>query len=190
MTLEKTQDGAPEPRIAADAAARARRVKLILMDVDGVLTDGRIVFCGPTDETKFFDAQDGMGVRQAIRAGLRVGLITRRGSRALERRAKELGIADTDIHMSSLDKSATYVKIVRASGLADAEVAFVGDDLVDMPALGRAGFAATVPNAVPEVIRAAHFVAGRAGGRGAVRQILDFILKVQGRWERATRGDA
>jgi 3-deoxy-D-manno-octulosonate 8-phosphate phosphatase (KDO 8-P phosphatase) len=188
MSHENQQDSAPEPRLAADAAARARRVKLILMDVDGVLTDGRIVFCGPTDETKFFDSQDGMGVRQAIRAGLRVALITRRGSRALERRAKELGISE--IHTDSLDKSAAYTKILRTSGLSDAEVAFVGDDLVDMPALGRAGFAATVPNAVPEVIRAAHFVAGRPGGRGAVRQILDFILKVQGRWERATREDA
>lgn len=174
-----------EPRLTADAAARARRLKMLLMDVDGVLTDGRIVLSGPTEETKFFDAQDGVAIRLASNAGLRIGLITGRKSEALERRARELGI--TDLHMNSFRKAEAYARILSERGLEDAEVGFVGDDLVDMPILRRAGFAAAVPNARPEVIRAAHFVSSRWGGRGAVREILDFILKVQGRWARVTR---
>ena len=186
MQYRDTRDATTEPKLTADAAARARRVKMVLMDVDGVLTDGRIVFCGPTDETKFFDSQDGVGVRLAIRAGLKIGLITGRASQALGRRASELGI--TEIYMNSSDKGGAYRQVLSASRYEDADIAFIGDDLVDMPVMKRAGFAAAVPNAVPEVIRAAHFVASRPGGRGAVRQILDFIMKVQGTWARATRG--
>jgi 3-deoxy-D-manno-octulosonate 8-phosphate phosphatase (KDO 8-P phosphatase) len=177
-----------EPRLGAGASARARRVRLVLMDVDGVLTDGRIVFEGPEDETKFFDAQDGVGVRLAIQAGLRIGLITGRRSLALRRRADELGI--TDVRMNAARKGDAFVRMAAGHRLRDDQVCFVGDDVVDLPALRRAGFAATVPNARPEVIRVAHFVTGRPGGRGAVREVLDFILKAQGSWRRVTRAYA
>jgi 3-deoxy-D-manno-octulosonate 8-phosphate phosphatase (KDO 8-P phosphatase) len=175
-----------EPRIADGAAGRARRVRMILMDVDGVLTDGRIVFQGSADETKFFDAQDGVGIRLAQRAGLRIGFITGRKSEALERRARELGV--TELHQRSLKKGESYAKALASHKLTDEETAFVGDDIVDLPAMSRAGFAATVPNARPEVRRLAHFVTSRHGGRGAVRQVLDFILMVQDRWSSVTRG--
>ena len=176
-----------EPRIRAGAAERARRIKLVLMDVDGVLTDGRIVFAGPdASETKHFDAQDGVGIRIAQRAGLLMGLITGRASEAVRRRARELGIAE--VHLNSFRKADAWERILAARRLRDADAAFIGDDIVDMPVLVRAGFAATVPNARPEVLRAAHFVTSRPGGSGAVREVLDFILKVQGRWESATRG--
>jgi len=175
-----------EPRITPEAAPRARKVRMILMDVDGVLTDGRIVFSGPVDETKFFDAQDGVGIRLARNAGLEVGLITGRASQALERRARELGV--TEIHQRSLRKADAFAKVLSTHRLDAGAVAFIGDDIVDLPVMRRAGFAASVPNARPEVRESAHFVSSRAGGRGAVRQILDFILMVQGRWERVTRG--
>ncbi len=176
-----------EPVLKPDAAARARRVKMVVMDVDGVLTDGRIVFSGrAAEEAKFFNSQDGVGVKLAQRGGLTFGIITGRKSEALERRARELGI--TEVHQTSYRKAAAYARLRRAHGLDDDRIAFVGDDLVDMPLLKRAGFAATVPEARPEVIRVAHYVTGTSAGHGAVREILDFILRVQGRWQRATRG--
>ncbi|HZE88244.1 MAG TPA: HAD hydrolase family protein [Verrucomicrobiae bacterium] len=177
-----------EPVIRTGAGARARKVKLILMDVDGVLTDGRIIFDDTPGEMKFFDAQDGVGVRLAERVGLKFGIITGRESQALERRCREIGI--TELHQRSLKKIVAYEKILASHKLKDEDVAFMGDDIVDAPVLKRVGFAVTVPNAVPQVRRLAHFVTSRAGGRGAVRQALDFILKVQNRWGDATRGYA
>jgi len=185
MTHANSLAAGREPRIAADAAPRARGVKLVLLDVDGVLTDGRIVFTGERSEAKHFSAQDGVGIRLAQRAGLRFGIITGRRSAALEMRARELGI--TELHQNSLKKADAYRKILASTRLADEAIAYVGDDLVDLPIMKRAGFAATVPEARPEVLRAAHFVSGRGCGRGAVREILDFILRVQGAWKRATR---
>ncbi len=186
MPRDDSPEYASEPRLHPQAAARARRVKMVLMDVDGILTDGRIVFSGSIDETKLFDAQDGVGIKLAQRAGLLTGLITGRVSEAVERRARELGISE--IHQNSFRKIEAYEKILAARGLEDSGVAYVGDDLVDMPILTRVGFAATAPEARPEVIRTVHFVSSRPCGRGAVRQILDFILMVQGRWAAATRG--
>jgi 3-deoxy-D-manno-octulosonate 8-phosphate phosphatase (KDO 8-P phosphatase) len=159
---------------------------MVVLDVDGILTDGKIVFTGPAEEAKHFSAQDGVGIRLAQRAGIGFGIITGRKSDSLLRRARELGI--TEIHLNSLHKADSYAQLRKTTGLDDEEIAYLGDDLVDMPILKRAGFAATVPEARPEVIRAAHFVSGRSGGDGAVREILDFILRVQGRWHRATRG--
>jgi 3-deoxy-D-manno-octulosonate 8-phosphate phosphatase (KDO 8-P phosphatase) len=181
MTLHSA---APEPILKADAARRARRVKMVLMDVDGTLTDGRIVFSSAEGESKFFSAQDGVGIRLAERAGLLCGVITGRKSEALHRRATELGI--TEIHQRSLRKTEAYDALRARRRMAHEEIAFLGDDLVDLPVMKQAGFAATVPDAVPEVIRHSHFVSSRAGGLGGVREILDFILKVQGRWFRVT----
>jgi len=158
---------------------------MVLLDVDGVLTDGRIVFTASESETKIFNSQDGVGVRLAQRTGLKFGIITGRKSAALEMRARELGI--TEIHQRALKKSEAYSKVLAATGLEDVDIAFVGDDLVDLPVMRRAGFAATVPEARPEVVRAAQFVSGRGCGRGAVREILEFIMRVQGTWRRATR---
>lgn len=185
MTPSTPPAAAGEPRIGAEAARRARRVKMVLLDVDGVLTDGRIVFTGDGLEAKLFSSQDGVGVRLAQRTGLKFGIITGRKSPALEMRARELGI--TEVHQRALKKAEPYAKLLAASKLQDSEIAYVGDDLVDLPVMKKAGFAATVPEARPEVLRAAHFVSGRGCGHGAVREILDFIMRVQGTWRRATR---
>lgn len=158
---------------------------MVLLDADGVLTDGSIVYPGRQGETKVFSALDSVGLRLAGLAGLRLGIISGRSSEALSRRAEELGIED--LHQRSLWKLEVYEKVRRRHRLKDGEVAFLGDDLVDLPVMRRVGFMATVPDAVPEVLRTAHFVSGRPGGRGGVREILDFVLKVQGLWARVTR---
>lgn len=170
----------PEPFLTADAAARARRVKMVILDADGILTDGTLVYPGFEGEPKIFSALDSVGLRLAGMAGLRLAIITGRRSDALERRAAELGIEE--LHQRQLWKLDAYGKVRRKYRLADAEIAFLGDDLVDLPVMRKAGFAATVPGALPEAKRIAHFVSARPGGRGGAREILDFILKVQGRW--------
>ncbi len=171
-----------EPFVRADAAARARRVRMILLDADGILTDGSIIYPGPDGEPKHFSALDSIGLRFAMLAGLRIGIVSGRKSDALARRAGELGI--DDLYQACLWKLDAYDRIRKRRKLADADVAFLGDDLLDLPVMKRVGFAGTVPGAVPEVTRSAHFVSSRPGGRGGVREIIDFILKVQGRWSR------
>jgi 3-deoxy-D-manno-octulosonate 8-phosphate phosphatase (KDO 8-P phosphatase) len=174
-----------EPILRIDAAARARKVRMILLDVDSVLTDGKIIYNGAEeDEIKSFHAQDGVGIRMAQRIGIRFGVITGRKSRALERRAAELGILE--VHQQVRRKGEAFKAIKKSSGLGDNEIAFVGDDLVDLPILRKAGFAATVPEAVPEMARISHYVSSRSAGYGAVREILDFVMRVQGAWKRAT----
>jgi 3-deoxy-D-manno-octulosonate 8-phosphate phosphatase (KDO 8-P phosphatase) len=162
-------------------ASRARRIALILMDVDGVLTDGRIRYADAGGEIKTFDARDGAGLVLARRAGLRTGLISGRGGPAVRRRAVELGMSE--IHLRTKDKLAAYVGILEAGGLEDAQVCYVGDDLVDLPVLARAGLAVAVADAHPEVRRRVDFVTRAGGGRGAVREVVDTILRAQGRWD-------
>lgn len=185
MSTLRTDGEGPGPRLTADAAPRARLVKMVLMDVDGVLTDGRLHYTPASDGTKLFHARDTVGIRLAQRAGIRFGFISGRGSEALELRATELRI--TEVHQKKLHKEPVYEKIRRGEGLGHEEMAYIGDDLVDLPVMKRVGFAATVPGSPRELARAAHFVTSRNGGDGAVREILDFILRVQGSWQRVTR---
>ena len=173
-------------RLTADAADRARRVKLILMDVDGVLTDGRIILQAEVDEAKGFDSRDGVGIRLAQKAGLLTGVITGRLSIATTRRASELQMEE--YHQRVFQKLEVYETILRARKLGSDAVCFIGDDLVDVPIMKATGFAAAPSNARPEAYRAAHFVTAQAGGRGAVREVIDFILKVQGLWAKVTEG--
>lgn len=157
---------------------------MILMDVDGVLTQGGIIFTGDgADETKAFYSHDGVAVKLARRRGLRVGFITGRKSSTLERHAHELGVED--LYEEASPKTGAWKRALEAHGLEESEAGFIGDDLVDVSVLRRAGFAASVPDARPEILREVHYVASRPGGRGAVAEILYFILKVQGRWENA-----
>ncbi|HEU5394240.1 MAG TPA: HAD hydrolase family protein [Candidatus Methylomirabilis sp.] len=159
---------------------RAAPIRLLVMDVDGVLTDGTIV-CGPDgQEWKAFHVQDGFAITAGQRAGLRMALISGRTSGAVARRAAELGLAE--VHQGTRDKVATYEGLLRRHGLTDAVAAFIGDDLVDLPLLRRAGLAVAVADAVPEVRAAAHYVTTAAGGRGAVREVIRLILEAQGRW--------
>jgi 3-deoxy-D-manno-octulosonate 8-phosphate phosphatase (KDO 8-P phosphatase) len=157
---------------------RARAVSLILMDVDGVLTDGGITFTGEELETRTFDSKDGVGLAVAHRLGLRTGLISGRSSAAVLRRARELKM--DEIHLRQRDKLAAYEKILRRSRLTDAAVCYIGDDLVDLPVLARAGMAVAVADAHPDVKSRVPFVTQAAGGRGAVREVIDAIIRAQG----------
>lgn len=170
-------------RIPPDVLARARAVRLVILDVDGVMTDGRIIYGTGGLELKAFDVRDGHGVKMFHRAGLRTAIITGRTSEVVVRRAQELEIAD--VIQGSHDKLAAYRDLLARHALDDAQVACLGDDVTDLPLLARAGLAVAVPGAAPEARAAAHYVTRRAGGRGAVREVLDLILQAQGLWAAA-----
>ena len=163
--------------------ARARRIKLILFDVDGVMTDGRIYYVprpgGGLVETKTFNSRDGLGIRLAHAAGLRTGFISGRGSPIVEYRAKELGIHY--LQQGVLDKVGPYEKILRSAGLTDEQVCFVGDDIVDLPLLKRAGLAVGVGDGHPALRRHVHYWTKNRGGMGAVRETVELILAAQGK---------
>ena len=161
--------------------ARAARVKLIIFDVDGVLTDGGI-YVGPHGELfKPFHVRDGMGITLAHRAGLATAIITGRASEQVTRRAAELDI--TEVYQGALDKRTAYQELKEKRGLTDDEVAYVGDDLIDLPLLLQVGFPAAVADATDEVRACAAYISREPGGHGAARDIIEFILKAQGRWE-------
>jgi 3-deoxy-D-manno-octulosonate 8-phosphate phosphatase (KDO 8-P phosphatase) len=163
---------------------RLAQIKLLLLDVDGVMTDGRIIFDSNGIESKFFNVKDGHGIKLLQRAGIEVGIISGRASQVVANRAAELGI--TRLFQGALDKLAVYQEIIRETGLADAQIAFMGDDVIDLPVLSRVGFAAAPADAVEEVLPHVQFIARNRGGWGAVREVCDLILKAQGSWESVT----
>ncbi len=163
---------------------RLKNIKLLLLDVDGVMTDGRIIFDSNGIESKFFNVKDGHGIKLLQRAGVEVGIVSGRSSQVVANRAAELGI--TRVFQGSLDKLSVYRQILADTGLADDQVAFMGDDIIDIPVMRRVGFAAAPADAVEEVLPHAHFVARNRGGWGAVRELCDLILKGQGAWETVT----
>ena len=164
--------------------ARLAAIKLLLLDVDGVLTDGRITYDNHGNELKSFDVKDGHGLKLLQRAGITVGIITGRQSDLVARRAAELGI--DILYQGALKKLDPYLEILAKQGLDDNQVAYVGDDLIDLPVLRRVGFSATVSDAHPDVLPLVDYVSKRAGGRGAVREICDHLLKGGGHWEQVT----
>ncbi|MBT9146619.1 MAG: 3-deoxy-D-manno-octulosonate 8-phosphate phosphatase KdsC [Syntrophomonadaceae bacterium] len=161
---------------------RVRQIKILVMDVDGVLTDGRIIIGSGNEEFKFFNVLDGEGVVLAKSAGLKIALISGRFSGATERRAQELSI--DDVYQGVSKKEESYEELLKKYGLSDAEVAYIGDDLLDLSIMRRVGFAASVPNACKEVKKSAAYVTHLSGGQGAVREIIELILKSQGKWEK------
>jgi 3-deoxy-D-manno-octulosonate 8-phosphate phosphatase (KDO 8-P phosphatase) len=163
---------------------RLEKIKLILLDVDGVMTDGRIVFDANGVESKFFNVKDGHGIKMLQREGVEVGIISGRQSQVVANRAAELGI--NHVYQKAIDKLAPYLDILDKTGLDDSQIAFMGDDIIDIPVLRRVGFAAAPADAVEEVFPHVHFVAKNGGGCGAVREVCDLILKGQGKWEGAT----
>lgn len=160
------------------------KIKLLLLDVDGVLTDGRIIYDSQGGETKAFDVKDGHGLKLVQRAGIQVGIITGRQSQVVARRAEELGIKI--VHQGAKDKTVPFLEILETLTLLPEEVAYVGDDIVDLPVMRKVGFAATVADAVDDVKAYADMVTERRGGRGAVREICDFLLRESGRWSAVT----
>jgi len=177
------------PLSAKRLRARARKIKLLLMDVDGVMTDGRIYYIPRPQsglvETKTFHSRDGLGIRLAHAAGLKTGIISGRGSPVVEHRAKELGIHF--VQQGALEKLTPYQKIRRAAGLRDEEVCYVGDDIVDLPILRRVGLAVGVGDGHPLLRRHVHYMTRHPGGRGAVREAIELILTAQGKGKRVLR---
>ncbi len=163
---------------------RAALVRLLVLDVDGVLTDGRIIYDNYGDELKFFDVQDGMGLYLLHRAGIPCVIITAKKSRLVQRRAKEMWVAR--LYQNAHDKLAIYDEVKRLYGVGDEAVCFIGDDIVDLPIMRRAGLAVAVPYAIEEIRQIAHWITHREGGRGAVRELVELLLKSQGRWEVVT----
>jgi len=160
---------------------RARKTRLLMMDVDGVLTDGRIIQDSHGQELKVFDVKDGHGIVMAHRAKLQTALISGRESETTVRRAQELGIAL--VFQKTWNKLEVYERILADTKFTPDEVAYVGDDLVDIPLLRRVGLAVAVADAVDEVKATAHLITQRPGGRGAVREVIELILRAQGHWD-------
>ena len=160
---------------------RASRIKLLLMDCDGVLTDGRLWLTGDGDEQKSFNTHDGLGLTLLHRAGLKSGIITGRNSKAVSRRAAELGVEF--VWQGNYDKITAFEETLRAASVNDDEVAFVGDDLTDIPVMRRSELAIAVADAVEQTRAVAHYVTRARGGRGAIREVIELILKSQGRWQ-------
>ena len=172
----------------ASIQTRAARIQLVLFDVDGVLTDGRVVLHGDGSENKQFHIRDGIVMVCAQRVGLKIGLLSARLSPTTGERAAQLGI--TLVHQGVPSKIDAYDEIISEIGLIDDEVAYMGDDIVDIAVLARVGLAGAPADAVPEVRERVHWSAPSAGGAGAARDFLELILRAQGRWDAIVRSFA
>ena len=161
-------------------------LKLLMLDVDGVLTDGRIVSSSEGEPLKLFHVRDGLAIKIWQKAGGQVAVLTGRGWEVLARRAAELGITLIRTHVS--DKLHGFTELLSECGLTAKDVVYVGDDLPDVPVMERVGFAATVADAAPVAKRVASYVSRLPGGRGAVAEIVEMILRKQGRWIEVTSG--
>jgi len=157
---------------------KAKRIQLLLLDVDGVLTDGTIVYTEDGGESKGFNTRDGFGLRMLQDSGVDVGLITARTSEAVRRRAGDLGFAH--VYQGRKDKNNVYEEILQATGLRPLHTAYMGDDWLDLPLLGRVGLSAAPADGAPEVRQRVDYVCRLNGGRGAVREICDLILEARG----------
>jgi len=167
-----------------DIIERAKKVKLLILDIDGVMTDGRLIYSIYGDELKFFNVHDGLGITFLAKAGIRSVIITAKKSRIVKMRAKDLKVARA--YQGYIDKLKPFKKILKKFRVAPEEICFIGDDVIDIPILKRVGFAVAVPNAVDDVKQLAHYVTSKAGGQGAVREVCDLILKSQSKYTLAT----
>lgn len=161
--------------------AKAKKVKLLLLDVDGVLTDGRIIYDSGERDMKFFDVHDGLGVYVLKKAGIPAILITAKGSKAIKPRAKDMQV--DAVFENIYPKSAVLDEILKEYNVSNDEICFVGDDLVDLCLMKKIGFPVAVSNACPEIKQASLYVTLKEGGRGAVREVAELILKSQGKWK-------
>lgn len=175
----------PDQKIAdaAENTDKLKRIKLLALDVDGVLTDGGIIYSNSDQETKVFNVKDGLGIRLLLASGIKVCVITGRRSKALYHRCSDLGI--TDIYDDVSDKAEVINLILEQTGFSAEEIAFVGDDLPDLSIMKRAGLSIAVADAHRAVVESADMVTLVKGGMGAVREVCETILKAQGLWERA-----
>jgi len=169
-------------RLPPDVRARLEPIRLVVLDVDGVLTDGSLIYSAGGEELKRFSVRDGLAIRLLLRAGIQVAVISGRPSAAVVARCAELGVRSELIVVGSEDKQADLDRMEELLQITDDEVAAMGDDLPDLPLLARAAFAACPTDAAPEVIAACDLVCGAEGGRGAVRELAEVVLKGQDRW--------
>lgn len=167
--------------IGKDLRQRIEAVSVLIMDVDGVMTDGKIIIDDLGNETKHFNARDGHGIKLLMRAGIEVFFLTGRKSKVVEHRAHELGVRD--VYQGSKNKGESLDRIFNEKGLSSGSVAYMGDDIVDIPVFRKVGVSVAVADASEEVIKLADYVTEKKGGDGAVREVCEMILKVQGRWE-------
>jgi 3-deoxy-D-manno-octulosonate 8-phosphate phosphatase (KDO 8-P phosphatase) len=172
------------PAIPQGVIERARLVRMVLMDADGVLTDGRIIVFADGNDARSYHARDGLAVRIGQNGGLEFGVVSGRSSNAVASRAQELDFVE--IHQRVAAKGACVEEIARRRGLRLEEICFVGDDIVDVPAFRRCGFSVAPSDADPEVFAHVHHVGASAGGRGIVREVVDLILHARGSWDAAT----
>lgn len=156
-------------------------IDLLIVDVDGVLTDGRIIYDSRGADTKLFNVLDGQGIKYWMRTGHEVAILSGRASKTIRRRAADAGIKA--VYENAIDKLPVFEKILKRFRRTADRVCYMGDDLVDLPVLARVGFAVATPGAVEEVRRVAHYTARRGGGAGAVRETIELILKYQGLWD-------
>jgi len=167
--------------IQEELKLKASKIKLLLLDVDGVLTDGRIIYDSRGRDSKFFDVHDGLGVYVLHKSGIKTVLITAKSSKTIPPRAKDMRVAE--VFADIFPKSAVLEKILKKYSVGSDEVCFVGDDLVDLSIMRKVGLPVAVANAASEIKEVAGFVTKRTGGRGAVREVAELILKSQGKWE-------
>ncbi len=172
-------------RINAEVRTRIEKIRLLGLDVDGVMTDGRLYYHDDGTESKAFDVRDGHGIKMLQKVGVEVFLISGRNSPMVEKRAEDLGISE--VTQGVRDKVPVLERIVSQKGLTLDQIAFVGDDLVDLPVMQRVGLAITVADASEHLFDKAHYVTLAPGGRGAVREVVELILGVQGLWEKVVQ---
>lgn len=174
-----TKDFLPYSNI--EIIEKAKGIKFLILDVDGVLTDGKIIYNDKGVESKCFDVKDGHGIKLLTRAGIEIGIISGRESKAVEYRAKELGIYI--LYQRIFDKVKVYEKIMEEKGFADNQVCFIGDDVVDIPLLKRVGFSVAVVDGSEYAKEVVDYVTVKKGGNGAVREVCELILKAQDKWD-------
>ncbi len=167
--------------LSDNLSEKAKRVKLLILDVDGVMTDGSIIYSSNGLETKAFNVKDGHGIKLFMKAGLEVAIITARNSKIVSRRASDLGVEL--LYQGATDKLKAFDEILELKSIEPDETAYLGDDVIDLPVLKRVGFSATVADGVDEVVSKADYVTALPGGRGAVRELVEVILKAQGLWD-------
>jgi 3-deoxy-D-manno-octulosonate 8-phosphate phosphatase (KDO 8-P phosphatase) len=162
---------------------RAARVKVMIFDVDGVLTDGSLTYGPDGEATKTFYVLDGLGIQLLQKTGVQTAIISARSSPIVVRRAQDLGI--THVHQGQHDKRLAFAKLLETTGFSAEQCGYIGDDVIDLPLFTRVGFAVTVPSGHPEVQHRAHYVTKNPGGRGAVREVCDMVMRAQGTYDQA-----
>jgi 3-deoxy-D-manno-octulosonate 8-phosphate phosphatase (KDO 8-P phosphatase) len=166
-----------------ESFVRASKVKVMIFDVDGVLTDGSLTYNADGETTKTFYVLDGLGIQLLQRTGVQTAIISARTSPIVIRRAADLGI--THVFQGQHDKRLAFADLLAKTGVTAEECGYIGDDVIDLPLLTRVGFAVTVPSGHPEVQHRAHYVTRNPGGRGAVREVCDMVMRAQGTYEQA-----